>query len=57
MSLFQNSVLRNHLKNINQTEVTQAFERYVYTPLDQASGWKGELLKELKACDYEVKSI
>lgn len=28
MSLFQNSVLRNHLQNINHTEVLQAFELY-----------------------------
>lgn len=27
----------------------------VYTPLDSAGGWKQELIKELKACNYEVK--
>ncbi|PIP11426.1 MAG: hypothetical protein COX50_00685 [Sulfurimonas sp. CG23_combo_of_CG06-09_8_20_14_all_36_33] len=29
----------------------------VYTPLDSAGGWKLELMRELKACSYEVKSI
>ena len=28
MTLFQNSVLRNHLKNIDKTPVLQAFEIY-----------------------------
>jgi len=28
MSLFQNSVLRNHLQNIDKTQVLQAFEVY-----------------------------
>lgn len=28
MSLFQNSVLRNHLQNINKQEVEEAFEAY-----------------------------
>ncbi len=26
----------------------------VYTPLDSASGWKQQLIRELKACNYEV---
>jgi len=29
----------------------------VYTPLDSAGRWKLELMRELKACSYEVKSI
>lgn len=29
----------------------------VYTALDSMGGWKQELIKELRACGYEVKSI
>ena len=57
MTLFQNSVLRNHLENINNTEVRQAFEVYKKEFLPKIANIKAQIDTTDKQIDEMVYAL